>query len=75
MDQQDQQLRDLIGKAAQDPEFYQGAIGAMEKGLSEYLSQNGFDLSPQQIAQLVRMDHSNIEGALSKLAGGTVSAA
>lgn len=47
----------------------------MEKGLSEYLSSHGFDLSPQQISQLVRMDHSNVEGALNKLAGGDIGAA
>lgn len=75
MDQQEQQMRDLIGKAAQDPGFYAGAIGAMEKGLSEYLSSQGFDLSPQQISQLVRMDHSNVEGALNNLAEGDISAA
>lgn len=75
MDQQEQQMRDLIGKAAQDPGFYTGAIGAMESGLSEYLSSHGFDLSPQQISQLVRMDHSNVEEALNNLAGGDIGAA
>lgn len=76
VDEQEQQMiRDLIGRAAQEPGFYAGALSAMEQGLSEYLSSQGFDLSPQQVSQLVRMDHSNVEEALNNLDGGKIGAA
>lgn len=75
MEENGQQLRNLIGKAAQDPEFYGRAIEAMEGALKEFLTGEGFDLSDEQVSALVRMDHGTIEGALAGLGGADIVAA
>jgi hypothetical protein len=74
VEEQDQ-MRDLVGKATHDPDFYRGALAAMEKALQGYLAENGFELSDRQVAGLVRMDHANIEDALDQLRGGDIAAA